>query len=173
MFGCRFLNDKSLPLREKFTSQSSAYILSTLSRTPQKLDAVTKKLFEMFNEQGIRTVQARDTIIFDSVSRMSRNAKGGFAFYEQLYSKGVELVFLKEPHINRQKWHKLNITKKALIQKLILKHSKTFGGSSSDSEVIAIINASYFTPEGQSRLVRVHVSNNTYYKYKAELRYQD
>ena len=48
MFGYRFLNDKSIPLKEKFTSQSGAYILSTLSRTPQELDAVTKKLFEMF-----------------------------------------------------------------------------------------------------------------------------
>ena len=41
-----------------------------------------------------------DTIVFDSVSRMSRNADEGFALYEELYNKGIELVFLKEPHIN-------------------------------------------------------------------------
>lgn len=41
-----------------------------------------------------------DVIIFDSVSRMSRNAEEGFAAYEDLFSRGVELVFLKEPHIN-------------------------------------------------------------------------
>jgi DNA invertase Pin-like site-specific DNA recombinase len=41
-----------------------------------------------------------DTIIFDSVSRMSRNAEEGFAAYEELYNRGVNLVFLKEPHIN-------------------------------------------------------------------------
>ena len=41
-----------------------------------------------------------DTVVFDSVSRMSRNAAEGFQMYEELYSKGVELVFLKEPHIN-------------------------------------------------------------------------
>lgn len=41
-----------------------------------------------------------DTIVFDSVSRMSRNAEEGFELYEELYNKGVELVFLKEPHIN-------------------------------------------------------------------------
>lgn len=41
-----------------------------------------------------------DTIIFDSVSRMSRNAEEGFIAYEELYSRGVNLVFLKEPHIN-------------------------------------------------------------------------
>lgn len=31
---------------------------------------------------------------------MSRNAEEGFAAYEDLFSRGVELVFLKEPHIN-------------------------------------------------------------------------
>ncbi len=38
--------------------------------------------------------------MFDSVSRMSRNEDEGFCLYEDLYTKGVELVFLKEPHIN-------------------------------------------------------------------------
>lgn len=41
-----------------------------------------------------------DTIVFDSVSRMSRNADEGFATYEELYNRDVELIFLKEPHIN-------------------------------------------------------------------------
>lgn len=45
--------------------------------------------------QGIQVV-----IIFDSVSRMSRNAAEGIAIYKELLSCGVELVFLKEPHIN-------------------------------------------------------------------------
>lgn len=45
-------------------------------------------------------VQAGDTIVFDSVSRMSRNADDGFAVYEELYNRGVSLVFLKEPHIS-------------------------------------------------------------------------
>ena len=47
-----------------------------------------------------KAVKAGDTIIFDSVSRMSRNAVGGFTAYEELFRRGVELVFLKEPHIN-------------------------------------------------------------------------
>ena len=45
-------------------------------------------------------VKAGDTIIFDSVSRMSRNAEEGFKAYEDLYNRGVELIFLKEPQIN-------------------------------------------------------------------------
>lgn len=40
------------------------------------------------------------TLVFDSVSRMSRNAEDGYKLYQELYSKGVELVFLKEPYIN-------------------------------------------------------------------------
>ena len=41
-----------------------------------------------------------DTVIFDSVSRMSRNADEGVEEYMELYDRGVNLVFLKEPHIN-------------------------------------------------------------------------
>lgn len=46
------------------------------------------------------SVKGGDIIVFDSVSRMSRNAEDGFAAYEELYTRGVNLVFLKEPHIN-------------------------------------------------------------------------
>lgn len=45
-------------------------------------------------------VGAGDTVVFDSVSRMSRSADEGFEAYEELFNRGVELVFLKEPHIN-------------------------------------------------------------------------
>ena len=47
-------------------------------------------------------VQPGDTIVFDEVSRMSRDAAEGAKQYEELYSKGVSLVFLKEPHINTE-----------------------------------------------------------------------
>lgn len=47
-----------------------------------------------------KKVKEGDTIIFDSVSRMSRNAEEGFTAYEELYNRGINLVFLKEPHIN-------------------------------------------------------------------------
>lgn len=51
-------------------------------------------------------VKAGDTIIFDSVSRMSRNADEGFAVYQELYNRGVTLVFLKEPHINTETYRR-------------------------------------------------------------------
>ena len=53
-----------------------------------------------------KRVRADDVIVFDSVSRMSRNADEGFTTYEELYNKGVELVFLKEPHINTATYKK-------------------------------------------------------------------
>ncbi|MBR3637225.1 MAG: recombinase family protein, partial [Lachnospiraceae bacterium] len=43
-----------------------------------------------------------DTIIFDSVSRMSRNADEGVQNYFDLYEKGIQLVFLKEKYINTE-----------------------------------------------------------------------
>lgn len=39
-------------------------------------------------------------IVFDEVSRMSRNAKEGFELYQKLFNDGIDLVFIKEPHIN-------------------------------------------------------------------------
>jgi DNA invertase Pin-like site-specific DNA recombinase len=53
-----------------------------------------------------KTVKAGDTIIFDSVSRMSRNAAEGFAAYEELYKQGVNLIFLKEHHIDTETYQK-------------------------------------------------------------------
>lgn len=54
-----------------------------------------EKWTQLFNQ-----VHEGDTIIFDSVSRMSRNAEEGYNAYQELYDRGVELVFLKEPQIN-------------------------------------------------------------------------
>lgn len=48
----------------------------------------------------LKQVKAGDTIIFDSVSRMSRNADDGVQLYMSLYEQGINLVFIKEPHIN-------------------------------------------------------------------------
>ena len=37
---------------------------------------------------------------------MSRDADEGFSLYEELYNKGIEIVFLKEPHINTTTYKK-------------------------------------------------------------------
>lgn len=48
----------------------------------------------------LKIVQFGDTIVYDSVSRMSRNAEEGINLYMELYDRGVNLVFLKERYID-------------------------------------------------------------------------
>ena len=48
----------------------------------------------------MKRIKSGDTVVFDEVSRMSRNAVEGFDTYKELFEKNVNLVFLKEPHIN-------------------------------------------------------------------------
>lgn len=177
-------------------------------------------------EKLLKKVRGADTIVFDSVSRMSRSAEEGFALYESLFSQGVNLVFLKEPHINTETYKKalstrigltgdkvdyilegvnrylmelakeqirlafeqsqkevddmrqrtkegmltaklngkqigqkngakLHVKKADAAKKVIIKHSKDFGGTLSDKDVMKLAK----------------VSANSYYKYKAELKY--
>lgn len=65
------------------------------------------KLYERkeFNKL-LKIVKQGDTIVFDSVSRMSRDSEEGFKLYEELFNKGIELVFLKEQHINTSTYKK-------------------------------------------------------------------
>ena len=53
-----------------------------------------------------KKVKAGDTIAFDSVSRMSRDEEEGFKTYEELFNRGVELIFLNEPMINTSTFKK-------------------------------------------------------------------
>lgn len=54
----------------------------------------------------LEKVTAGDTIVFDSVSRMSRNADEGVKNYLDLVKKNVDLVFLKEHHIDTATYKK-------------------------------------------------------------------
>jgi DNA invertase Pin-like site-specific DNA recombinase len=53
-----------------------------------------------------KTAKAGDVIVFDSVSRMSRDAEEGFQVYEELFARGVDLIFLKEHHIDTETYKK-------------------------------------------------------------------
>jgi len=48
----------------------------------------------------ISKVRSGDAIVFDSVSRMSRDAESGFQTYKELLEDGITLSFLKEPYLN-------------------------------------------------------------------------
>lgn len=49
-----------------------------------------------------KALKSGDTIVFDSVSRMSRNADEGVNEYMELLEREVNLIFLKEPYINTE-----------------------------------------------------------------------
>ncbi len=53
-----------------------------------------------------KKVKEGDTLVFDSVSRMSRNAEDGINTYFELYNRGVNLVFIKEHHIDTEAYKK-------------------------------------------------------------------
>lgn len=53
-------------------------------------------------EKLLHNLKKDDTVIFDSCSRMSRNEVEAMALYEELFNKGINLIFLKEPHINTE-----------------------------------------------------------------------
>ncbi|EDT83634.1 recombinase family protein [Clostridium botulinum] len=54
----------------------------------------------------LKQIKKGDMIVFDSVSRMSRNSEEGFKLYEELFNKGIELIFIKEQHINTSTYKK-------------------------------------------------------------------
>lgn len=57
-----------------------------------------KKPVEQIKKESAKDMEI--TLVFDEVSRMSRNAVEGFRDYKMLYDMGIRLVFLKERHIN-------------------------------------------------------------------------
>lgn len=67
-------------------------------------------------ENLLKILKAGDTLVFDSVSRMSRNAEEGFALYQDLYNKGINLIFLKESHINTSVYKEALETKQINIK---------------------------------------------------------
>ena len=51
-------------------------------------------------EKLLKIIKSGDTLVFDSVSRMSRNSEEGCELYEQLFKQNVNLIFLHESYIN-------------------------------------------------------------------------
>ena len=79
------------------------YIATAEKKTPVKVYLKEKAPIDFGSAQ---VFGAGDKIVFDSVSRMSRNEVEGFETYEELYKQGIELEFLNEPHINTETFKK-------------------------------------------------------------------
>jgi len=97
----------------------------TTSNRPQwnKLKATVKKTVE--SGESV-------TIVFDSVSRMSRNAAEGFQEYKELFENGISLIFLKEPYVNTETY------KQAMQQQL---DSISTGDTAADELISSIMKA--------------------------------
>ena len=54
----------------------------------------------------LKRVKCGDTIVFDEVSRMSRNADEGSQLYEDMFNKGINLVFLKDGEYNTERYRR-------------------------------------------------------------------
>lgn len=78
-------------------------------------------------------LKSGDTVIFDEVSRMSRNAEEGFALYQELFNKNINLVFFKEPYMNT------NSYKEAMQG--VFKSNISSGDSATDDLVNSIMAA--------------------------------
>ena len=101
---------------------------------------IVKEIFTRTSFQGrrewnklMKTVKAGDTIVFDSVSRMSGNADEGCEIYEELFNKGVHLVFEKEPQIDT------DVYRKALDNQIELYIST--GNAATDELLSSIVDA--------------------------------
>lgn len=88
------------------------------------------KLYKLVMQES-KTKKVR--IIFDSVSRFSRNADEGCELYETLFNMDVTLVFLKEPHINTE------VYKQALQNQIEIKLNT--GNKATDEFINNIIEA--------------------------------
>lgn len=72
----------------------------------QEVFTGTKTLSRKKWQQLLKIVRTGDTIVFDSVSRMSRDADSGIQLYLELFDKGINLVFIKEHFIDTDTYRK-------------------------------------------------------------------
>lgn len=52
-----------------------------------------------------------ERIVFDEISRMSRDAKEGYETYKYFLSQNVEMVFLREPHLDSKTYYEAKAKK--------------------------------------------------------------
>lgn len=71
-------------------------------------------------------------LIFDEISRMSRNAEEGYELYQKLFDMGVELHFIKEPYLD-------TATIKETLEKRISLTVET-GNTATDNFISGMIN---------------------------------
>lgn len=124
-----------------------------ISRKSQNIDRQVRNILSLYPEAHIvkeaftgtkiegrkeldkllKVVKDGETIVFDSASRMSRNQTEAIELYEELFNRNVNLVFLKEPHINTA------VYKKALENQIEI--NLNTGNEATDNFIHGIIEA--------------------------------
>lgn len=145
----------------------------------------------------LKRVKSGDTIIFDSISRMSRNVEDGISIYKKLREDGINLVFLKEPYANTECFVSYDLIEASLKQAEIERNNmieltkegietarlagKQIGGkpgkklnikkSKRAKQLILKYSKTFMGELNDDECLRiVGISRNTYYKYKKELK---
>ena len=88
VFGYCRISKKTQSIERQITNIRAVYPKSTIIQeafTGTKIEG--RKAFNNL----LKKVKEGDTIVFDSVSRMSRNAEEGFKLYKELFEKGINL----------------------------------------------------------------------------------
>ena len=119
-----------------------------------------KSILDALNDYILSLAQKQNQLAFEQSQKEVDDL-------HQRTREGIETARRNGKQIGQKIGTKLNVKKKFPVQQLILKYSKDFRGTNSDREVIAIVNMTT-DPSNKSR--KLHVSPNTYYKYKSELK---
>ena len=102
VYGYTRISRKTMSIERQIRNIKSEYPQAVIIQEVYTRTTMNRKEWKKL----LSIVKKGDVIVFDSVSRMSGNAEEGFNAYEELYNRGVSLVFLKEPHINTETYQK-------------------------------------------------------------------
>lgn len=98
---CRISTNKQSLLRQENKIRKLYPLVHIVSDTFTGTKITGRKEWNQLYRRIVEQAETkRVRVIFDSVSRFSRNADEGCDLYEDLFRRGVTLVFLQEGHIN-------------------------------------------------------------------------
>lgn len=96
IFGYARISTVKQNIERQITNIKKAYPTATIITEEYTGTTTDRPAWNKLQKQ----LREGDTVIFDEVSRMSRNADEGVQLYEELFDKGVNMIFIKEPHVN-------------------------------------------------------------------------
>lgn len=102
IYGYARVSTRTQNIQRQINNIRNAYPTSIVYQEAFTGTKINRPVFTKLLER----IKPGDTVVFDEVSRMSRNAEDGFRLYRKLYDQNVNLVFLKEPYINTDTYRK-------------------------------------------------------------------